>query len=378
MMKKIKAVFLTGVLTGLLIGCSNNEEIYTDISQQPIVSFNEEEDQTFWYFDGICKVDNGYYLFLDDLLYFCDDKSMQPVLLCTSPNCTHETEMCNAYFGVYGDELEKGFYTNILYVFNNNLYTIGYEISDVIDLYLYCISKDGTERDKVSYLSSLDSEYFIADYTAHKGFLYKVDDSEGKKCFIRYNMKNCKQECIMDLSDKVGAGMDSVYGYKNYVYFAANWFEDEAMSIQKNMIYRYNIDNGEIETVLEDFICNEFQLIDENTLLYYDLDYSIKRLDILTGEEYVIRETKGEYGLFSYDGTNVYYYDESGDCIEIYDVEGNEIDVIELDNMECYFGDENYLFAYSYLDNGEVGTYMYLDKKQIGTDNKDWNTLIFN
>lgn len=115
------------------------------------------------------KTNNGYYFFKDDQLYFIDSESMIPILLCTAPNCDHMNSQCNAYFGAYGDDLSKGFYTNALFSSEEGLYTIGYETSEVTDLYLYKINKDGTEREKIGYLSSLDSDGFVCNYIMYKG-----------------------------------------------------------------------------------------------------------------------------------------------------------------------------------------------------------------
>ena len=134
----------------LISGCSSQEKQAaekTDVKNR----FDENGDQSFWSdsLSNIRRTKKGYYFFENDKLYFMDEESMKPILFCAVSDCKHEDEKCNGYFGVYGKDLSKGFYTNALFSTQKGLYTIGYEIAEVTDLFLYKVSKDGSKRKKV-------------------------------------------------------------------------------------------------------------------------------------------------------------------------------------------------------------------------------------
>lgn len=358
----------------LISGCSSQEKQAaekTDVKNR----FDENGDQSFWSdsLSNIRRTKKGYYFFENDKLYFMDEESMKPILFCAVSDCKHEDEKCNGYFGVYGKDLSKGFYTNALFSTQKGLYTIGYEIAEVTDLFLYKVSKDGSKRKKVGYLTSIkNGDNFSCNYTMYKEKLYKFDTN--KKCLEQINLSNAKSKTIWDLSGKHGVTLDTIRGEGNYLYFDVSWYEDKKKL--SSGLYRYNLQENKKEKVVDDFICNSFQIIGKEHILYMDLNYNLNIYTITTGKEKQIRKSDGNFGEFSCDGQYLYYWGNNSKQVEVYSLDGKKIEDIAFPYTQCYFGDSGYLFADGCDENAEKeekGILLaYFDKNQIGTGKQKW------
>lgn len=358
----------------LFCGCQSSKETI----QNQKNTFDINSNQSYWGDNFIKKSEKGYYYIFDSRLYFLDKKTMESVLVCTVPDCKHEDEYCTAYIGTYGDKLQYGFLDFGLEITDKYIYIIGSEESQVTDFYLYRISRDGTEKEKLFYLYSTDKNYMFYEYKMHRENLYRAVTIEEKKCLEKTSLDG-KVSTIIDLSQYNSVCIDTIQGYENFVYFDAGWYEDEEKKNMVSRLYRYNIDTNKVEVVLEDFICNGYQIVDNTCIVYMDMDYNIKKKSIETGKEAIIRPTDGKYSVFSYDGTNVYFHNSIKNKIEVYNLEGKNIDNIEINNGNCYFGDSDYLFVSDIPNkNSEYsescGLYVF-DKKQIGSGKQDWKGI---
>ena len=216
--------------------------------------------------------------------------------------------------------------------------------------------------------------------TLPENYLYNFVYEEKQKYLQRIDFDNNK-EIIFDLSDYYNGSITTIHGYGDYLYFDAVWFEDESQSKLISRLYRYNMTTNEIEMVLDDFICNGYQMIDDTTILYMDLSYNILKLDIKTGKSEILYQSTGNYGAFSYDGMYLYVKDFSKSNADIYDLDGALIDTIEVPSGDCLFGDSEYLFISNVLesddsvvDESEVFWYV-LPKSQIGNSEKEYIKL---
>lgn len=384
MSKRLYSIIVGLGIMLLFSGCNSNAETVNSknngekIKTNSYYSFDADSNQTYWKGNCIKKAEKGYYYFYNNRLYFWDKETMESILVCIVPDCKHKDEYCNAYFGSYGDKLQYDFLDLGLEITDKNIYAIGYERSEVTDFYLYRISRDGTEREKLFYLYSTEKDYYFYEYIMHRGNLYQAVINEERACLEKTSLDN-KVTTIIDLSQYYGVCLDTILGYGDYIYFDAAWYEDKEQKKLQAKLYRYNVNTDKLEVVLDDFICNGYQMVDENCMIYMELDYSIKKMDIRTGKEIILRPTDGNFFDFSYDGVYLYINNHYDNKIEVYNLDGNKIDEIEFYGGNCYFGDSEYLFVQDMADkNGELseeyGTYI-LDKSQIGSDKKEWKGL---
>ena len=159
-MKKKYLIVLSAILL-LSGGCSSSGENIEQTTEQEraktvdvdkLYSANKEYlAQPYWNqaCDYIKKTDNGYYFIDGNLLYFWDS-AVQGTVVCSAPNCDHQGSYCNAYIGSYGDENQYGFVKTGMEIYNDHIYMLGYEMGGVMDFYIYQISMDGSEREKLA------------------------------------------------------------------------------------------------------------------------------------------------------------------------------------------------------------------------------------
>lgn len=374
MRKRINSIIIVLCMLLLFCGCHSSKETI----QNQKNTFDINSNQSYWGDNFIKKSEKGYYYIFNSRLYFLDKKTMESVLVCTVPDCKHQDEYCTAYIGTYGDKLQYSFLDFGLEITDKYIYIIGSEESQVTDFYLYRISRDGTEKEKLFYLYSTDKNYMFYEYKMHRENLYRAVITEEKKCLEKTSLDG-KVSTIIDLSQYNSVFLDTIQGYENFVYFDASWYEDEEKKNMVSRVYRYNIDTNKVEVVLEDFICNGYQIVDNTCIVYMDMDYNIKKKSIETGKETIIRLTDGKYSVFSFDGTNVYFHNNVENKIEVHSLEGKNIDNIEINNGNCYFGDSDYLFVSAIPNkNSEYsescGLYVF-DKKQIGSGKQEWKGI---
>ena len=359
----------------------------TLVDEDSLYAYNENSSQNYWgSFAGsnyIREVDNGYYFFFNDVLCYFDKNSKSSTVVCSSLNCTHDNEECSAYFGIYGDASQYGFNTMGFEIYEDYIYLIGYDISEVWDCYLYRCNLDGTGRTKIGYLYSIDADEdngYITSYelTMHNGCLYGILDSENEYSCISKITLDGEVTKIVECNEGYYPSIDSVQCYNNYVYYIEKWYESEDYTGYNSCLYRYNINSEEIECLIEGFYYNfGYLLIDDNKVLYMNTDENFCVKDISTKDESVIIESNAEdLWSFSFDGRYIYIVSGDDSVLDVYDTEGNLIDEItDFDN--CFFGDSEFLFVEASCEpesgqSCDGWSWWVLDKSQIGETDKDW------
>ncbi|MCD7873274.1 MAG: hypothetical protein LUG21_08335 [Clostridiales bacterium] len=169
MLKKLCIILVIMlVLSSLSAGCSvGNNNVHTE---QNAVDYVKNEDyQSFLDpHSAIAKVGNGYYFFKDLRLYYFDTETKEGYIVCSKPNCTHNSGDCTAYFNIFQ------YYPFQLSYYNNSLYVLGWEEENNLrHNYIYEISLDNYKRKKAAYLfdsTASNSTYFII----HRGYVYYI------------------------------------------------------------------------------------------------------------------------------------------------------------------------------------------------------------
>ena len=385
-MKKRLTLLLLGMIGICIMGCggTNVEKPVIDIEE----IYDVEESypaQPYWQSDDIKKVGNGYYFFESNNLYYWSAETKSGTIVCSASNCSHDSEKCNAYFHSFGDQGQYYFSTLDLEFFNNRFYKIGLELGEVIDYYIYSISMDGSERERLGYLYSKEYEpgggfMYIYNWIMVDGYYYGQYSSEEEPLGLYKIRVDGEKTLLYDISDKTSAGIYRVQGIGPYIYFTVDGYEDEKMQSVISQFIRYNTETEEIEILMEDCTICAYCFLDENRIFYSDIVGKCYLMNLATGEEVCILGEDSATGVLSSDGK--YLYIREGYYLYVYDENGVSIDTIYVGESDVLYGDENYLFLTSPVEPGQhyekvngqtTSWYLWiLDKSQIGIEDKQW------
>jgi len=151
----------------------------------------------------VAQTQNGYYFLLYDTLLYTDEETMEPIPVCSKPNCRHHEETdetkrkaCNAYFQMSPSAGNVLVSNGQLYVFHRAL---GLVINDVqkgmFDYALTKVSADGVKRTTILEVQSK----FPLMNMIHRGRFYIVIQSTNEQgCSTAelwsYSLDNPKEE----------------------------------------------------------------------------------------------------------------------------------------------------------------------------------------
>lgn len=278
---------------------------------------------------AVANMGDIVYIGMQEYLGYIDKKTGNVSLVCSKPDCEHNTTACNA---VFFPSL-----TGLQY-YNGELYTVNAE--------QYCLVKlstDGTEREKVlellpdkEGLGSMYIEWFI-----HRGYIYYAYRLLGGSDEDTYylNNSNClyrkaldgksEAECIMALPVKSYLENLKWYGIGSYIYIVTpdniedggrlyryntesrqlEWFKDFGSNISGVAMrdkYIYFIQNNENNDILVMYVYDYetkekrelFEINSKSSRMYYDNDY----IYLLYGTG----ELGGSYlGIWNWDGKHL-------------------------------------------------------------------------
>ena len=389
-----RSLFIALMIMLLCAGCSTNttyniEQIYATDKEYPA--------QPYWGYEcNIKKTEDGYYYADGAHLYFFSPDTKQGGIVCSAANCDHNGEYCNGCLGSFGNGME--FTPFGLEVYNNQLYKIVYNLSEITDYHVYSISLDGSKRTKLGYLYSQEEDAqggitWWYDWIMVDGYYYgPLNFEEGSPGLYKIRLDG-EKTLVYDLSDRKKAGIHRLKGVGEFIYFEEYWRLDETDISYISNLSRYNTKTGETEVMYEGSMPGDYCVVDNDTIFCHNVKNKCFFLDLNTGEEtYVLEKFESIYAV-SFDGK--YVYVDDGGIIYVYDLQGNLVDKIVYGAGTNLFGDEEYLFIESWFtpETDEYETYKkqdgvsdgnsvslpsedkylwILDKSQLGQDNKEW------
>lgn len=161
-MKKTKILLclLMGFLCLALSAC--NQDKVEDLGEEYIEGSDYQSQ--FGSMPQIQKVGNGYYFLVSERLYYYDPSMQQAVPVCNKADCDHSAESCNASMSGA---------TEINY-YDHKFYYIASENDDMEKWFLYYLSEDGKQREKVTQIATLDSsdKGISFQLCVHRGYAY--------------------------------------------------------------------------------------------------------------------------------------------------------------------------------------------------------------
>lgn len=339
----------------------------------------------------IAPGEGGYYFTMGDFLFFMDGETKEIAPVCSRPDCRHENEsdsslvwQCNAHLG--------SFNSKFLQVYEESLYCLssgGQGEDGKLDISassrLLKVALDGTAHE---FLCPMPLNL---EFTAiHRGYLYYAymtdEDSMG---LFRKKMDSLTEEpeTIFSVDDVLSGSCFFLYGSHLYFYIGK---ADNSSTI----VYDYDLNSGEVKELFDKqiivglvkgrLLCRK-QNLDMST----ESQTAFSLYDAQKGELEALCTLPVDQSFswpeYSTDGNYIYQFlsprgyaeqeDYNGDdgrhVMAVYDMEGNQVDFVDLPNLPAAIsfapGDEEYgFFWYEKIHDEEQPLCMDLLKKKDG------------
>lgn len=338
----------------------------------------------------IAPGEGGYYFTMGDFLFFMDGETKEIAPVCSRPDCRHENESdenlvwkCNAHVGT--------FHSKFLQVYEGNIYCLssgGQGEDGKLDISassrLLKVALDGTAHE---FLCPMPLNL---EFTAiHRGYLYYAYDSADGSTLGVYRKKMTQldedAETVLEMP-KTTLETVLLLGSQLYV----NCYTDSEIGILYDIdlnskeVSRIEGQYGLVGVVQNNLLLTEVESEDERIFGVYDrkTDTYTRRFTVPSRDEsfaYPEYASDGTYlyqfrrpvDFFDYMGTEAYDPDIGNLTMAVYDMEGKQIDRVDLPNLSAAIsfapGDEEYgFFWYEKIHDEEQPLCMDLLKKKDG------------
>lgn len=372
-MKRILSVFLgIAIILLLLPGCGddplakykNLPDEYVAETDVPI-GFSMQANGM----QPIAPTEDGYYFMSHGFIYYMDNKTMKPAVLCSRPECKHEKETeifnywkCDGCFESGQNYLQ--YYEGSLYVITS-LYSInGKSLLNGTSEVLVRLSPDGTQRDAIAPIKHTDGSRC---FRIHRGYFYSCTcDPEGKYIVSRVPITSPNIEPEIVYTGQNIAVATGILFYGNHLYLTL--METADMTCRFIKIDLLTLENRSIEeSFTQDNPFLTLNGVKDGKLLIQRNNYtdgSLKASDMIFYDP-ISEKTQNLLDLTPYSGEQkgeTLYSD--GENLLLLSTEFNtQISLISLDNdlvpvndpatlnvkNNFFFaGDENYAFCFDH------------------------------
>lgn len=360
----------------------NLKEEKLDLSNYSLEYKEGTDFQSFFLWNYAAKSENGCYFWnnVKHSIMFYDNTSKATIPLCNLPNCKHENydTSCNSYFNK-DNTGQDTFDTGNIQYYEGNLYITGCDTNSNANLYK--VAKDGSTREiscklyKYENIYKNEDEGYVESWfepivCIHRGYAYCIIDESIPR--IRKVKLNSKEEPqVVYETSGIRPILYRMEGYGDYIFFQTGNFTDESCVNVEGGIYAYNTVTETISLVKKDAISS---YIIQDTMLYYSTDTTVNRYDLSSQKDEVFMEVKEAYPTVMADNKYIYITDDSG-ISTVYDKEKTKICTITSSKtMECIYGDDAYLFAKEYDEDGNVMLEV-IDKSDLKSGKVEWKRL---
>lgn len=343
----------------------------------------ETDGQPFFRWTSMTKSEYGYYFWEggNGRMLFRDTASGQTVPLCNRPDCDHDKEDCNAWFNT---RVESGthYVKSFLQFYEGNLYVIGRDEEDYVNLYR--VAEDGSSCEKYMELYKADlsadsvegseggtvTEFASPYVCIHRGYVYFIDHKESTPKLRRMKLGGDEVEIVYETTG-VRPNLYRMEAYGNYVFFQAGNFTDDTCLDMDGGIFAYNIETGEVQLVKKDAIST---YILRGSDIYYSVAGAIWRYSLTDQEDVQVVEYGEQYYDMYADEYYIYILDRDTDNVLTYDYDGSAIATISYEDFYSFYGgDGEYIFCEGTVDGN--GTLAALKTTDIGEGHIVWEPL---
>lgn len=358
-----------------------NEERLEDLGEQYVEGSDWQSGFGSGSLPRIQKAGKGYYFLVSQHLYYYEQSMEQAVPVCNKADCSHTDETCNASMG---DGPEINYY-------DHKFYYIASENNNAEKWYLYFLSEDGRQREKVAQIATLDPSdngvHF--EFCVHRGNVYfsvsKGATLKKRKAVVeRISLNGSLDRKEVASVEGYGAAIENLQAFGNTLVITGCYADSVDSDFRTHTDF-VDIRNGkERKDILYD---KERDLVmiykKEDDVFYYDSN-KLYRLNMDSNKREEVTKEMKIYAECSFQGQYLYscnWYDchEKNDYrnygIDIIDEKGEKTGKIPLEeNMEWEFGDNDYCFAFAYDD----GKYMVkqFDKSRLSEKDAEWKDIL--
>lgn len=312
----------------------------------------------------------------DHRIYYLEKDMNQWRPLCAKPECSHNTEDCNAYLTTAGIYWDEGY--------------IYYYMGDA----LWRMKPDGSEHEKIKRISLPDG--VSSTYLIYRGYIYFQlrETTDGGKSWKQEIKRVPLEGNDTELTDVFGnPGEDQVQ------YTDLRCWDDRVTAIgihgEQQSLYMQDLTTGKQRMIAENWPPDKIAgyTIDGDLLRYFDLEEGFCSVGLSTGKREVLRSPveRKEAGSVYYDEDFIYLcntnpildkmdlVDEACRGILFYDLDGNEVDFLSMDGLDMWllyaFSTPERVYLSDYSKMMELNTFYYIDKAEIGTGNMQLKSL---
>lgn len=273
----------------------------------------------------------GYYIAVNNYLYFVEKESLTPILLCSKPNCMHKDSSCQAIF--QQGQAQIVYYDGMLYgIDDTGLFSKGSRTYNLME-----ITADGENRDKKATIETDGNNFLI-----HRNQIfttYMDEDDHGVIAVL--DLKTGKQECLYRSEWNMSQIMD-LYAYEDHLYFSET-------GVDENETYIAALDCTDLSTgeTVENLLKNSSEIEDSEAYVIGILDEKlyirISSLDTMKSDVYVcnLDGTDAKYitqmplGQTVMDDENIYMISFEDNQLYVYTKEGEQVGVIAIEEKEA-------------------------------------------
>lgn len=340
----------------------------------------------------IQKVGDGYYFLVSDRLYYYAPPMEQAIPVCGKADCDHTGEDCHAYMGSFVDEIN--YYDHKIYYIAEDRD----EIENVGRYFLWFVSEDGSRREKVAQIATVEEDSGGVGFQlcVHRGYAYFVVDinrgvdKKTKTAVQKINLEGAPVCSEVAVYEGYCPGIKDLTAYGNTLVVSGSSADTPYGDAPVHTDFFDIRDGSRRQDVLYDpapnfewsinFLRkrgNEVVYQDSNSRKLFSLDLGSGETKALAqyGTVHVCSALEGEY-FYTCNWTECREKNNFEDYgIEVFGADGNKVAAIPMEEeMSWEYGDGSYLFAIGFHEGDR--TVFIIDKEQMLKGETEWKPVL--
>lgn len=327
----------------------------------------------------------GYYIAVNNYLYFVEKKSLTPILLCNKPNCMHKDSSCQAIF--QQGQAQIVYYDGMIYgIDDTGIFSKGNRTYNLME-----ITADGENRDKKAVIETDGNNFLI-----HRNQIFTTYiDEDDHGVITAFDLETGKQESIYRSEWNMSQIMD-LYAYEDRLYFSETGVDD-------NETYIAALDCTDLSTgeTVENLLQNSPEIEDSEAYVVGISDEKlyirISSMDTMKSDIYVcdLDGTDAKYitqmslGQTVMDDENIYLASFEDNQIYVYTKEGEQVSVIAIEeksqderhlldvNPVAGSGQYGFISCFFGMTDGQIyRSILAFDKEKLEMGNAALQTIV--
>ena len=327
----------------------------------------------------------GYYIAVNNYLYFVEKEPLTPILLCNKPNCMHKDSSCQAIF--QQGQAQIVYYDGMIYgIDDTGIFSKGNRTYNLME-----ITADGENRDKKAVIETDGNNFLI-----HRNQIFTTYiDEDDHGVITAFDLETGKQESIYRSEWNMSQIMD-LYAYEDRLYFSETGVDD-------NETYIAALDCTDLSTgeTVENLLQNSPEIEDSEAYVVGISDEKlyirISSMDTMKSDIYVcdLDGTDAKYitqmslGQTVMDDENIYLASFEDNQIYVYTKEGEQVSVIAIEeksqderhlldvNPVAGSGQYGFISCFFGMTDGQIyRSILAFDKEKLEMGNAALQTIV--